>query len=180
MKRLVGTIRADVTHLYLKGRYFWNKRTADNIATALDYFNRAVELDPDFPPLLWHMGWAYEQTGRYAEAIAAAQKAIAISAGNPLYIASLGHAYAKAGEDQAAREILDRLAVESKSRHVSAYHVAVIHGALGDLDQAMMWLEQAFQEKSPWTGYMRVDPRVDPLRSDPRFSGLLEKAKLNF
>ena len=70
--------------------------------------------------------------------------------------------------------------MESESRHVSAYHLAVIHGALGDVDQAMLWLERAYDEKSPWIAYMRVDPRVDPLRSDPRFSALLKKAKLNF
>ena len=166
--------------LYLKGRYFWNKRTAENIKTALDYFNRAVELDPDFAPLQWHMGWAYEQTGRHAEAIASAQKAITISGGNPLYIGSLGHAYAKAGELEAAREILEHLAKEAESRHVSAYHLAVTHGALGDVDEAMLWLERAYEEKSPWIGYLRVDPRVDPLRSDPRFSALLKKVNLDF
>jgi Flp pilus assembly protein TadD len=155
---------------YFAGRY----------ELALQEYQKALELDPGFAPLQWHMGWAYEQTGRHAEAIAAAQQAITISGGNPLYIASLGHAYATADEHKAAREILDRLAMESKSRHVSAYHIAVIHGALGDVDQAMLWLERAFEEKSPWIGYLRVDPRVDPIRSDPRFRVLLKKAKLNF
>ena len=155
---------------YFAGRY----------EVALQEYQKALELDPGFAPLQWHMGWAYEQTGRHAEAIAAAQKAITISGGNPLYIASLGHAYAKAGEHDAARKTLDRLAMESESRHVSAYHLAVIHGALGDVDQAMLWLERAYNEKSPWIGYMRVDPRIDPLRSDPRFSALLKQAKLDF
>ena len=70
--------------------------------------------------------------------------------------------------------------MEAESRHVSAYHLAVIHGALGDVDQAMLWLERAYNEQSPWIGYMRVDPRVDPLRSDPRFSALLKQAELDF
>ena len=62
---------------------------------------------------------------------------------------------------------------------MSAYHVAVIYAALGDTDRAFERLEGAFEERSPWIGYMKVDPRVDPLRSDPRFDELLRKARLD-
>jgi len=61
---------------------------------------------------------------------------------------------------------------------VSAYHVAAIYGALGDTDEAFEWLDRAYEERSPWIGYMNVDPRLDPLRSDPRFDALLRKARL--
>ena len=50
----------------------------------------------------------------------------------------------------------------STNRHVSAYHVAVIHVALGDTNAGLDWLERAYDEQSPWIGYLRVDPRVDP------------------
>ena len=61
---------------------------------------------------------------------------------------------------------------------MSAYHVAAIYGALGDTDEAFEWLDRAYEERSPWIGYMNVDPRLDPLRSDPRFDALLRKARL--
>lgn len=146
---------------------------------ALDEYHKALELNPDFAPLQWHMGWALEQTGRYKDALQAARKAIELSGGNPLYLASLGHAYAIAGEHEQARAVLEQLAEEAGKRHVSAYHVAVIHGALGDVDRAMHWLQAAFDERSPWIGYMAVDPRLDPVRSDSRLESLLREAGLD-
>ena len=138
----------------------------------------ATQLEADFAPLHWHRGWALEQTGRYDEAISAAQRAIELSGGNPVYVASLGHAHAIAGNRSEAREILEQLDPEPISRHVSAYHVAVIYGALGELDTAFEWLDWAYEEQSPWIGFLRVDPRVDPLRDDPRFDAILKKAAL--
>ena len=156
---------------YFAGRY----------DVAIEEYENALELDPDFEPAHWHLGWALEQTGQYDEAIAEAQEAIDLSGGNPLYIASLGHAYAKAGRHEEAKETLDRLDQESRTRHVSAYHIAVIHGTLGDADEAFRWLDRAYEEKSPWIGYLRVDPRIDGrLRSDPRFEMLLQQARLDF
>ena len=113
------------------------------------------------------------------KAIAAAQRAIDLSGGNPLYTSSLGHAHAKAGNHSEARAVLEQLEQESATKHVSAYHIAVIHAALGDIDRAFAWMESALEERSPWIGYLKVDPRVDPLRSDPRFGDLLRKLHLD-
>ena len=108
----------------------------------------------------------------------AAQQVIDNSEGNPLYIASLGHAYAKAGDITQARQVLDLLEREAATRHVSAYHTGVIYGAIGETDEAFVWLDRAFEERSSWIGYMAVDPRLDGLRSDPRFDALIRKAGL--
>ena len=123
---------------------------------------KALQLDPNFAPAHWHLGWAYEQSGRFDEGISEAQRAFAIDSGNLVYLASLGHAYAKAGMKNEARGTLARLTEASKNRHVSAYHVAVIHIALGDTNAGLDWLERAYEEQSPWIGYLKVDPRVDP------------------
>jgi TolB-like protein/Tfp pilus assembly protein PilF len=104
---------------------------------AIQQYEQALELGPRFAPAHWHLGWAFEQEGRYAEAISAAERAMAIS-DNPLYVASLGHAHAKAGNAEAAKAILDRLKKTSATRHVSAYHTAVIHAALGDMDEGFI------------------------------------------
>jgi hypothetical protein len=103
---------------------------------------------------------------------------VAIDGGNLAYLASLGHAYARAGRTSEARATLARLARASSSRHVSAYHVAVIHVALGDTSSGMDWLERADEEQSPWIGYVGVDPRFEALRSHPRFDSLLRKLRL--
>ena len=146
---------------------------------AIQEYQKALELDPDFAPAHWHLGWAFEQTGQHAAAIASAERAIAIS-GNPIYLASLGHSYAKAGNDEEARQVLGMLKQASLTQHVSAYHTAVIHAALGDVDESIGWLERAYAERSPWIGYMRVDPRLDPLRSHSGFDSLLRQAGLDF
>jgi eukaryotic-like serine/threonine-protein kinase len=157
-------------------RYYFAGKYEDAIAEYL----KALELDRDFAPAHWHLGWAYEQTGRFKEGVSEAERALALDGGNLLYLASLGHAYAKAGMENEARATLARLAQASTSRHVSAYHVAVIYIALGDTTAGLDWLERASDEPSPWIGYLRVDPRVDPVRSSPRFESLLRKTRLRF
>jgi DNA-binding SARP family transcriptional activator/TolB-like protein/Tfp pilus assembly protein PilF len=155
-------------------RYYF----AGNHEAAIAEYLKALELDRDFAPAHWHMGWAYEETGRFNEGIAAAQRALAGDPENLLYLASLGRAYAKAGRTTDARAMLARLMNAAKTRHVSAYHVAVIHLALGDTDVALDWLDRAYDEQSPWIGYLKVDPRVTSLRDHPRFQRLLTKARL--
>jgi len=155
-------------------RYYFARRYEDAIAEYL----KAVQLDRNFAPAHWHLGWAYEATGRFNDGVAEAQRAVALDSGNLVYVASLGHAYARAGREREARATLARLARASTTQHVSSYHVAVIHIALGDMDEGINWLERAYVEQSPWIGYLGVDPRLDPVRTDPRFRSLLTKAKL--
>jgi len=155
-------------------RYYFAGRYEDAIVE----YRKALDLDSTFAPAHWHLGWAYEETGRFREGVAEAERAIALDGENLLYLASLGHAYARAGMEREARATLARLAQASTTRHVSAYHVAVIHIALGDINAGLDWLERAYGEQSPWIGYLKVDPRVDPVRSQPRFERLLRRARL--
>jgi eukaryotic-like serine/threonine-protein kinase len=144
---------------------------------AIGEIRKALEIDRNFAPAHWHLGMAYEQAGQYAEGVAEAERALALDEGSLLYLASLGHAYAKAGRVREARATLARLAEASRTRHISAYHVAAIHVALGDTTAALDWLERAFAERSPWIGYLAVDPRVAPLRSQARFQRLAKQVQ---
>jgi tetratricopeptide (TPR) repeat protein len=155
-------------------RYYF----AGGYGAAIAEYRKALELDRDFAPAHWHLGWAYAQTGRFKEAVAEAERAVAIDGETLVYLTSLGHAYARAGRTSEARATLARLAQASRSRHVSAYHVAAIHVALEDTSSALDWLERAYGERSPWLGYVGVDPRFEALRSHPRFESLLRKAGL--
>jgi serine/threonine-protein kinase len=156
-------------------RYYFARKTDQAIAE----YRKALDLDHDFAPAHWHLGWAYEQTGRFADGVAEARRALASDSGNLVYLAALGAAQARAGQAQQARAVLTRLAQASRGRHVSAYHTAVIHAALGDTAAALEWLERAYDEQSPWIGYVAVDPRLDPLRSHARFQTLLTRARLD-
>jgi serine/threonine-protein kinase len=156
-------------------RYYFARRYPNAIAEYL----KALELDQNFAPAHWHLGWAYEATGELEKGVSEEERAVALDPENLLYVASLGQAYALAGKTGEARATLTRLAKAAETRHVSAYHVAVVYIALGDLESGLTWLERAYDEQSPWIGYMKVDPRLDPVRSSPRFQRLLAKARLD-
>jgi tetratricopeptide (TPR) repeat protein len=142
---------------------------------AIDELRKALEIDRSFAPAYWHLGMAYEQAGRYAEGVAAAERALALDQGSLLYLTSVGRAYARAGRLRDARTTLARLADASRTRHVSAYHLAALHVALGDTTAALESLERALAEREPWFGYLNVDPRFEPLRTQPRFRALVER-----
>ena len=92
--------------------------------------------------------------------------------------AALGHLYALAGKQAEARKTISELKELSSKRYVTAYDIAIIHAGLGENDQAFEWLDKALQERSSWLPYLRVEPRIDELRSDPRFKALLDRVGL--
>jgi adenylate cyclase len=93
-------------------------------------------------------------------------------------MASLGHVYAAQGSRNQARRLLDQLGNESKKSYVSSYHAAMIYAGLGDEDKAFEKLNEAAAERSTLLVYLRKDPRLEILRSDPRFQALLNRIGL--
>ena len=90
----------------------------------------------------------------------------------------LGHAYAKAGKSAEARQILDNLHRLAEKQYIQPYGFALIHVGLGENDAALRWLEKAYQDRNGWMPFLQVEPRFDPLRSDPRFQDLLHRMNL--
>jgi hypothetical protein len=66
----------------------------------------------------------------------------------------------------------------SKWTYLSPYDIAVVYAGLGERDQALAWLERAYQERCGFITVLKVDPRLDSLRSDPRFQDLVRR--MNF
>jgi serine/threonine protein kinase/Flp pilus assembly protein TadD len=146
---------------------------------AVERLNKVLELDPKFPVPYWGLGMCYEQKKKYAEALAYFQKGIELSGRGANDIASLGHAYGLAGRRAQAEKILIELKQRSKAEYVSSYQFALLHLGLGQNDQAIASLKEAYRERSTLLGYLRMDPRFDPLRSDPRFQDLLSRLHLS-
>ena len=124
------------------------------------------------------LGWSYEQRGLFNEAILELQKAVVDWGGDVFPTAALGHAYAAAGRESEAREVLDRLLERSKKEYVSAYEIATVYAGLNDRDRAFDWLEKAYEERSNALARFRMDPRLRGLQSDPRFRDVLRR--MNF
>jgi TolB-like protein len=127
----------------------------------------------------YYLGQAYEQTGRYEEAISEFKKAIPLSKGNPEATAALGHAYAVSGQKNEARKVLEELNDNSKHRYVSPDCRALIYAGLGDKNAAFAQLQKAYDEHAGQLIYVNVDQRFDSLRSDPRFQELCRRVGLS-
>lgn len=138
-----------------------------------------LEMEPGFLPALERLGWAYEQKRMFPEAIAAFQKALYLSPpdARDALNADLARDYVLAGRTADARRIISDLLDKSRTNQVAPGALALIYAALGKTNLAMDCLEQAYQihESPP----LRVDPRFDSLRADPRFQVLLKKVGPN-
>jgi tetratricopeptide (TPR) repeat protein len=89
-------------------------------------------------------------------------------------VLDLGFAYAAAGNREEARKILAKLKKQHEQGLVPSGSIAILYGALGDLNEAFAWLEKAYQEHDPELTYLKVpNRRFEPLRHDPRFRKLL-------
>jgi len=150
--------------------FLMSRRYTDAIQVCL----KAIDIVPDYPLLRMHLGQAYEQESRYEEATTQFEKAVQLLDGEALAAGPLAHVYASAGHPQKAREILQNLVEQSETRHVDKYSVGIVYIALGMHEVALDWFEKAAQERCPWFSFVAMgDPRLDRLRSDPRFEALL-------
>lgn len=151
------------------GMYLYYARQYDK---AIERCRKTLRMDPTFFPAHIFIGLAYEQKGMYEEAVAELEKAISLSGGD-LSLAGLGHAYAVSGKRDEAQKLLNELNEQSQQRYVSPYYMAMISAGLGEHDQSFEWLDKACKDRSGWLVFIKVDPNLDGLRSDPRFTDLL-------
>jgi TolB-like protein/Flp pilus assembly protein TadD len=145
---------------------------------AIEESHRALEVEPNFLLVHYHLGQALVQKKQYPEAIEEFQKAEAIAGPSDVFTMALGHAYAVSGNRAAAMKCLADLKAASAKRYVPALYFSSIYTGLGDVDQAIAWLKKACDEKTEYLIYMNVEPIADPLRSDPRFQAILHKIGL--
>jgi len=135
---------------------------------------KALELDQSFSHVHANLGSAYEMKGSFQEAIAEFQKARQLG-DHPLYAALLGRAFAVSGRREKALRMLDELKEIAKQRYDDPLAFAILYAALGEKDQAFQWLERGYQDHALVMTDLKVDPRYDNLRSDPRFADLLRR-----
>jgi eukaryotic-like serine/threonine-protein kinase len=141
---------------------------------------KVIEMDPAFPIGHFWLGIVRAAQERYDEAISEYEAFAAGIGGSTRALALIGNAHARAGDGAAARQVLRELEATAARRHVPAYHFALVYVGLGERDEAMRWLEKAYEERSDQLAYLGVEPILDPLRSDPRFDALVRRLKLPF
>lgn len=147
--------------------HYYGRRWDDALAA----FEVAAAMEPGYAlNRLWR-GWTLDAMGRCDEAIA---ELSAVTRDGPQIEArgSLAHALARAGRTAEARALRAELEAARGTRFVSAYQLAVVDLGLGDADAALAGLEEALAERSHMLVFLDHEPRLDPLRGEPRFARL--------
>jgi serine/threonine protein kinase/tetratricopeptide (TPR) repeat protein len=145
---------------------------------AVEECKKTLELDPNFALARFVLGRAYVEQGEFEAGIAEFEKARAIVGSSSLGPGDVGNAYARAGRKSDAAKILDELLQLSRQGYSVSYDIALVYWGLGDKNQALEWLERAYEERSSFLDEIKVDPKWDGLRSDPRFVALMKKVGL--
>ena len=145
---------------------------------AIEQLRSVIAMDPNHYQAYWTLGHTYAASGRFAEAIAASEKAVALSDRVPGALGILGLVYGLAGRKDDATKVLNELLELNKQRYVTPASLVNVYIGLGDKEQAFFWLEKAYEERSNYVAYLNVFPIADPLRSDPRFTNLVQRVGL--
>lgn len=133
---------------------------------------RLIDLDPNF--------WAARQTlaivlvkqGRYDEALLEAQKSISLSSRSNASLALLGHVYAKLGRRAEVEGVIKELEKRYANKLADGRDLAVVYAGLDDKDKAFSWLEKAFTDHSVFLVFLKLEPLMETLQSDPRWKEL--------
>lgn len=149
---------------------------------AIDALQSAIEMDPNFTYSHFMLGLAYLQKGMYKEALAEynIEKEIAKGEGMTAMAAEacIGITYARMGNREKAKEVLKDILERSKSAYFSPACLAFLYVALEEYDQAFTSLEKAYEVHDFWLMYSKVNPFMESIRLDPRYSTLLKKIGL--
>ena len=170
--------RLDPLSLIINANVGWCLYLGRDYDQAIEQLQKALELDPNFPAAYEYLGQAYLEKGMYEEAIATLRKAMSLSRNEASLKSELGNAYAAAGKKEAAIQILHDLLVQSSRTYVSPYDIAFVYAGLGDKDKLFQWLNKAAEDRSTALAEIKVHPRFDKLRKDPRFQDLLRRLGL--
>ena len=139
---------------------------------------KALQLDSNYARTHFWLGRVYSQKGMHREAIVASEKILAAMPDSTLGLTEMAYSLAVAGRRKEARQILRRLEERSVRTFVPAYNLAVINIALDDKETAMRYMQQAYENRDWAMLVLAEEPRLDPLRRDPRFQEILAKLNL--
>lgn len=154
-------------HHYYNGRY----------PEAIAQLQSVLGMKSDFLLARLWLGRAFLAAGRFDEALQMTKDAESGSKEWPVLVTARGFTYAMVGKKKEAEAVQREMDELSKRRFVTAYGMALVHAGLGRKDDAFAWLEKAFEERSHWLVWLRLDPRWTNLRGDPRFQALIERMK---
>jgi TolB-like protein/Flp pilus assembly protein TadD len=158
---------------YLGLSYYWARR----YNAALEQFEKALELFPDFWLPHLYLGWTHLEQGNMTNAHQELTEAFRLE-DCPWTVASLAYAAALDGDQAQAQQLLAELTGRAAHQFVSPYFMSRVYLGLGDEEGALARLEQAYDARDECLTWLKVDPTMDGLRADPRYADLLYRVGL--
>lgn len=144
---------------------------------AIAQLNKIIEMDPNWYLAHMILCQTHSYKGQHSQAIVECEKARGLN-NDPAVLSNLSRAYSLSGKRDEAMKVLVQMHEVAKQRYVPAYGFGFAYAALGDKEQAFQWLERSFQDRAWEITYLKVDPAMDSLRSDPRFNDLMRRVGL--
>ena len=171
-------LELDPLDLVINIHMAWHYQFARQYEQAIEQCWKTCELHPNSFWPAYFFGLAYEQQRHVDRAMEEYRTSVKMSGDVTFATAALGHLYGTAGKTDEARVVYQELKARAERAYVPAYDIALVCIGLGWNEQALEYLAQAHQERSGWMTYLKVDPRLDPLRSDARFIEMLRRVRL--
>jgi len=153
-----------------KAKILW---VAHRYKEAIDQCRRSLDLESSFGPTFSTLAQAAVHNKQFPEGIEAAKKYVEVSNRTGWAKLELAYAYAVAGDKIESDRIVNE--VTSRGGPFSPYDMATIRAVWRDTDGTFQWLDKAIEQRSVDAIWIRVDPRLDPVRSDPRFTQVLAR-----
>jgi eukaryotic-like serine/threonine-protein kinase len=167
-------VQLDPSNAMLMSCLGWHNLFDDRYDEALRHAGEAQRMMPSVWALVVQ-GWAQTGLGEADAAIASMRDAVDLDPDLAFSRAALAHALARNGESSEARALLDQLLADERLGYVSAYDIALVYAGLGENDSAFEWIAKAVAERSSFVVHLTWDARLEPLRSDRRFTELVQR-----
>jgi TolB-like protein/Flp pilus assembly protein TadD len=178
LEHIRDAVDLDPLTLITNSVYGWQLYLARRFDEAENQLHKTLDSDPNFAPAHATLGEVYVQEKKYPDAISSFDKAIELSGGNTDYRAMLGHVYAVSGDASRAQAILQDLEKTAGSAYVSPVYKALICTGLGQTQEALQFLRQAYAERSEFLLFIAVYPPFDPLQNNSEFRQILTQIGL--
>jgi TolB-like protein/DNA-binding winged helix-turn-helix (wHTH) protein/Tfp pilus assembly protein PilF len=174
-QQMQAAIKADPLSLIAHTNLGWTHFMARDYDRAIAQLRKVIEMDAHFVNARLKLGMAYLQKGQMTEANHELTQAQTLGGESSQILAARAHAYVKANAPAEALRLVAQLETRARNAYVEPSDIALIYTALGKKDEAFAWLEKArVQRSEALLCWLKVDPRVDPLRDDARFAELLK------
>jgi len=178
IREALDAVRLDPVSVAAETNLAQKYHTAGWHDEALAAGQKALQIEPNLARPHDDLGRILLEKGNFSEAIAALEKAVSLSNRSARCLSSLGYGYGITGQLDGARDILAELKGMAKTGYVASSDFAIVHAGLGERDQAIDWLERAYEERDSHLPFLNVDPRLRNLRQEPRFEALLKRVGL--